>query len=35
VVEETEIVAVETPAKAEAEAEAATPEPAKKAGDKA
>jgi aquaporin Z len=35
VVEETEIVAVETPAKAEAEAEAATPEPAKKADDKA
>lgn len=35
VVEETEIVAVETPAKAEAEAEATTPEPAKKADDKA
>jgi aquaporin Z len=35
VVEETEVVAVETPATAEAEAEAATPEPAKKADDKA
>lgn len=35
VVEETEIVAVATPAKAEAEAEATTPEPAKKADDKA
>ncbi|MFC4628758.1 MIP/aquaporin family protein [Promicromonospora alba] len=35
VVEETELVAVETPAKAEAEAEATTPEPAKKADDKA